>query len=203
MTTINFEKNKKEALKNLVCDKKQSDTHTNTIINGKNLNTNANLSLEYINLYGIFVYDVGESFPIVKYDKFKAMFSDLREALELYMETKEYNKKALKRIMVHLGLELGTDIRFTDEFQQMLSENLLEKDYSDLQENFTFENLYHQYAPKRKPNKRSFTSAILKSLYQTTLEIDFTYHDKTAVGVKEFSTVQKEDEPQTRGKGKR
>ena len=39
MATVNFEKNKKEALKNLVIDKEQNKKHINTIINGKNLNT--------------------------------------------------------------------------------------------------------------------------------------------------------------------
>lgn len=198
MATVNFEKNKKEALKNLISDKTDNRRHINTIINGKSIDTNTNLSLEYITLYGAFVYDIGESFPVLKYDRFRTMFSDLREALELHMETKEYDKKALKRIMVHLSLELGTDIRFTDEFQQMLSENLLENDYSDLQEDFTFENLYHHYAPKEKAKKRDFNSAILNSLYQTSLGTDY----KIAVGETEFSTGQNENESQTRGRKK-
>lgn len=198
MATVNFEKNKKEALKNLIVDKEQNKKHINTIINGKNFNSNTQLSLEYINLYSAFTYDIGESFPLQKYDRFRTMFSDLREALELHMETTEYDKKALKRIMVNLSLELGTDIRFTDEFQQMLSENLLEKDYSDLQEDFTFENLYHQYAPKEKTKKIDFNSAILNSLYQTSLGIDY----KVAVGETEISTIQNEDEPQTRERKK-
>lgn len=205
MATVNFEKNKKEALKNLISDKTDNRRHINTIINDKSIDTNTNLSLEYITLYGAFVYDVGESFPVVKYDRFRNMFLDLREALELHMETKEYDKKTLKRIMVHLGLELGTDIRFTDELQQMLSENLLEKDYSDLQENFTFETLYEQYKPKEYSNKKRTGLNVedLYKLYEQKLEND---NLKSSVGYPKKLVVgeeyQSDEAPQTRGRKK-
>lgn len=163
MPTVTFEKNKKEALANLISV--NTGTHITPSINKSNLWTETNLSITYISLYTAFVHDVGESFPSLKYKCFRIMFEELREALELYAETKEYDSRTLKRIMVHLNLELGTDVRFIDEFQQMLSENLLEKDYSDLQEDFTFEKLYNHYTPKDTTKERKGNLATLAQLY--------------------------------------
>ena len=135
MPTVNFEKNKKEALENLVWDKRKSITQGSFIVNGKNIDDDTSLAVEYINLYEAFTYDIGESFPVLKYDRFKTLFLDLREALDAHIETGEYSSETLKRIMVHLNLELGTDINFTSTFQTMLLEDMLQQDYSDLHNN--------------------------------------------------------------------
>ena len=59
MASINFEKNKKEALKNIINDKNKSNAHIN-VINSHLIDKDTNLSLEYISLYSDFVYDEGE-----------------------------------------------------------------------------------------------------------------------------------------------
>lgn len=160
MATINFEKNKKEALKNLVWDKRKSVVQGSFIVNGKPIDDDTSLALEYINLYSSFIYDQGESFPTLKYDRFRTFFLDLREALETHIEQGQYDTETLKKIMVHLNLELGTDVNFTDTFQSMMLEGSLEKDYSDYQENFTFDYLYQQYGRGRKESLYNYLDDI-------------------------------------------
>lgn len=160
MATINFEKNKKEALKNLVWDKRKSVVQGSFIVNGKPIDDDTSLALEYINLYSSFIYDQGESFPTLKYDRFRTFFLDLREALETHIGQGQYDTETLKKIMVHLNLELGTDVNFTDTFQSMMLEGSLEKDYSDYQENFTFDYLYQQYGRGRKESLYNYLDDI-------------------------------------------
>ena len=150
MPSVNFEKNKKEALKNLVWDKRRSVVQGSFIVSGKPMDDDTSLAVEYINLYEAFTYDIGESFPVLKYDRFRTLFLDLREALDTHIEEGQYDSETLKRVMVHLNLELGTDINFTSTFQTMLLEDALQQDYSDLQENFTFDNLYQRYSHNKK-----------------------------------------------------
>lgn len=165
MPTLTFEKNKQEALANQISANNKG-THITPIIDKSDLWVETNLVIAYISLYSAFVYDVGEHFPPLKYDCFRRMFEELKEALELYAETKEYDSRILERVMVHLNLELGTDVIFTDEFQQMLSENLLEKDYSDLQEDFTFRKLYEAYTPKDNTKGKKDDLEIVANLYR-------------------------------------
>ena len=148
MTSLNFEQNKKEAIENLTLDKRKK-----IMVNENNMGDDKNLALEYINLYSAFVYDIGESFPISKFDCFRALFLDLREAIESHMQEGEYDSETLKRIMVHLNLELGTDVNFIVTFKNMLLENTIQKGYSELQEDFTFNNLYQQYNLSNKKEK--------------------------------------------------
>lgn len=146
MSSVTFEQNKKEALENLNQDKRKSSVHESDIVNGKSIDIDTRLSLEYVNLYSAFTYDVGEKFSLPKYDCFRTLFLDLREALESHLETGTYDTETLKRIMVHLNLELGTDISFTDTLQNMLLKNMLDKDYLDMKDQFTFHNLYENYS---------------------------------------------------------
>ena len=208
MASINFEKNKKEALKNIINDKNKSNAHIN-VINSHLIDKDTNLSLEYISLYSAFVYDEGESFPIIKYDCFRTMFLELRNALDLHIEDGEYDTETLERIMTHLSLELGTDIRFPETFQQMLSENMLNRDYSDLKEKFTFENLYQQYNKKtsHKKAERNLNMKDLYQLYEDKLKMDKSkysdgYAKKLVVGETEFPEYPSEESQQKRGRKK-
>lgn len=208
MASINFEKNKKEALKNIINDKNKSNAHIN-VINSHLIDKDTNLSLEYISLYSAFVYDEGESFPIIKYDCFRTMFLELRNALDLHIEDGEYDTETLERIMTHLSLELGTDIRFPETFQQMLSENMLNRDYSDLKEKFTFENLYQQYNKKtsHKKAERNLNMKDLYQLYEDKLKMDKSkysdgYAKKLVVGETEVAEYPSEESQQKRGRKK-
>lgn len=208
MASINFEKNKKEALKNIINDKNKSNAHIN-VINSHLIDKDTNLSLEYISLYSDFVYDEGESFPIIKYDCFRTMFLELRNALDLHIEDGEYDTETLERIMTHLSLELGTDIRFPETFQQMLSENMLNRDYSDLKEKFTFENLYQQYNKKtsHKKAERNLNMKDLYQLYEDKLKMDKSkysdgYAKKLVVGETEVAEYPSEESQQKRGRKK-
>lgn len=160
MSSVNFEKNKKEALENLVWDKRRSVVQGSFIVNGKPIDDDTSLALEYINLYSAFTYDIGESFPTLKYDRFRTFFLDLREVLEDHIEEGQYDTETLKRVMVHLNLELGTDINFGDTFQNMLLEGRLERDYSDYQDNFTFDYLYQQYGRGRTESSYDYLDNI-------------------------------------------
>lgn len=208
MASINFEKNKKEALKNIINDKNKSNAHIN-VINSHLIDKDTNLSLEYISLYSAFVYDEGESFPIIKYDCFRTIFLELRNALDLHIEDGEYDTETLERIMTHLSLELGTDIRFPETFQQMLSENMLNQDYSDLKEKFTFENLYQQYNKKtsHKKAERNLNMKDLYQLYEDKLKMDKSkysagYAKKLVVGETEVPEYPSEESQQKRGRKK-
>lgn len=208
MASINFEKNKKEALKNIINDKNKSNAHIN-VINSHLIDKDTNLSLEYISLYSAFVYDEGEGFPIIKYDCFRTMFLELRNALDLHIEDGEYDTETLERIMTHLSLELGTDIRFPETFQQMLSENMLNRDYSDLKEKFTFENLYQQYNKKtsHKKAERNLNMKDLYQLYEDKLKMDKSkysdgYAKKLVVGETEVAEYPSEESQQKRGRKK-
>lgn len=208
MASINFEKNKKEALKNIINDKNKSNAHIN-VINSHLIDKDTDLSLEYISLYSDFVYDEGESFPIIKYDCFRTMFLELRNALDLHIEDGEYDTETLERIMTHLSLELGTDIRFPETFQQMLSENMLNQDYSDLKEKFTFENLYQQYNKKtsHKKAERNLNMKDLYQLYEDKLKMDKPkysagYAKKLVVGETEVPEYPSEESQQKRGRKK-
>ncbi len=158
MASVKFEKNKKEALENLVWDKRKSVVQGSFIVNGKPIDTDTSLSLEYVNLYSTFTYDIGETFPLQKYDRFRTVFLDLRDALESHIEEGQYDAETLKRVMVHLNLELGTDINFTDTLQTMLLEDMLDKDYSDMKEQFTFDNLYQHYTKTPKKGNQNFAN---------------------------------------------
>lgn len=181
MPSVNFEKNKKEALKNLVWDKRRSVVQGSFIVNGKPMDDDTSLAVEYINLYEAFTYDIGESFPVLKYDRFRTLFLDLREALDTHIEGGQYDSEALKRVMVHLNLELGTDVNFTSTFQTMLLEDALQQDYSDLQENFTFDHLYQQYSHGKKES---------------------SYPNRQAVGEETTPDYPEDQEPPKKGRGR-
>ena len=59
MSSLTFERNKQEALKNLIQDKRKSAVQGDFNVNGQELDTDTQLSLEYINLYNAFINDFG------------------------------------------------------------------------------------------------------------------------------------------------
>lgn len=158
MPSLNFEQNKKEALENLVWDKRKSVVQGSFIVNGRSMDEDTSLAVEYINLYEAFTYDIGETYPVLKYDLFRTLFLGLRDALDAHIEEGKYDAETLKRVMVHLNLELGIDINFTDTLQTMLLEDMLDKDYSDMKEQFTFDNLYQHYTKTPKKGNQNFAN---------------------------------------------
>ena len=156
MSSLTFERNKQEALKNLIQDKRKSAVQGDFNVNGQELDTDTQLSLEYINLYNAFINDFGENFPALKYDKFRTFFLDLRDAIEAHIETGEYDAEVLKQIMVHLNLELGTDVNFSSTFEKMLKEDSFQPSYSELKDRFTFECLYSQYNTTTKTESQGY-----------------------------------------------
>ncbi len=135
-----FYKNLLDAVDNMDNDPEMEE-YENFMVNGKELNSEAQLFREYDRILLNFTHLKGQEFDFVKHNSFR----NLIEAISTSLKTGSYDYETIKKVMVHIDLELGVDVYFVASLSKMI-ENGLEnvKDYYQF-ENFNYETLTSHY----------------------------------------------------------
>lgn len=142
-----FYNNLNVAVDNIDIDPEMEE-YENFIVNGKKLNPEAQLFREYDRILLNFTYLSGQEFDFVKYNSFRNIIDSLSSSLK----SGSYDYETVKKVMVHLDLELGVEVYFVSSLSKII-ENGLEniKDYSQF-EVFDYETLTAHYY--KRYNKR-------------------------------------------------
>ena len=133
----------------------EKDFNKRELYYGKKLLPEVQLVNEYLKLSSVFTFVVGEEYDFEKYNAFRVMLKDLHEAIDsLYSNLINIDVKTIQKIIVHLDLELGTDITYYAIFLEMLENNELDEDYNEMGLNFTFDYLSRKYSDNSKKRSR-------------------------------------------------
>lgn len=142
-----FYKNLEDAIESMSEDV-ELEEYENFLIDGKELSPEAQLIREKNRILLAFTHLEGQSFDFAKHNSFRVLLEDISNSIS----SQNYNYETLKKIMVHLDLELGIEVMFTASLYKMLEygiENI--RDYENF-ENFNYQNLYNEY--NKEFNKR-------------------------------------------------
>jgi len=135
-----FYKNLEDAIESMSEDV-ELEEYENFLIDGKELSPEAQLIREKNRILLAFTHLEGQSFDFAKHNSFRVLLEDISNSIS----SQNYNYETLKKIMVHLDLELGIEVMFTASLYKMLEhgiENI--RDYENF-ENFNYQNLYNEY----------------------------------------------------------
>lgn len=139
-TNNNFYKNLKDAIESK-SDDPFIEEFENFLVDGKELSPEAQLIKEKSRISLAFTHFEGQTFDFTKHNSFRILLEDISNSIS----SGTYDYETLKKIMVHLDLELGIEVMFTASLYKMLErgiENI--KDYEHF-ENFNYQNLYNEY----------------------------------------------------------
>lgn len=137
----NFYKNIKDTLKVVAKDSNDDD---NFIVKGELLNEEAQLIREKNRILYNFSRLDGQSFDFVKYNDFRCVIDKLSDSIDNY----EGDYDVMKKVIVHMDLELGVEVFFTGTFLSMVKDGVDNIcDYNKMKK-FTFEELYKCYDNK-------------------------------------------------------
>ena len=126
---------------NIECIKEYPTEDEFFVINGKPLTEKKQISLEYDKLKDVFIHEYLTRWDLVKLNTFRAILNDLSSSLD----KREIDFETLKKIIVHLDLEFGTEIHFTDTFVNMFYDEELNENYEDKTSELTLKFLCDKY----------------------------------------------------------
>ena len=140
-----FYQNVKETLETIEEDY-QKEEYENFLVNGQELSPEAQIIREKNRLLLNFTHLSGQSFDFVKHNHFRLLLDEISEKID----SGDYDIDILKKIIVHMDLELGIEVMFVSTFLDMLKpgiDNLM--DYSK-HKDFNYDNLYAEYDKEYK-----------------------------------------------------
>ena len=111
------------------------------MVNGQELSPEAQIIREKNRLLLNFTHLSGQSFDFVKHNHFRLLLDEMSEKID----SGDYDIDVLKKIIVHMDLELGIEVMFVSAFLELVKsgvDNL--KDYSKYKV-FNYYNLYNEY----------------------------------------------------------
>ena len=119
----------------------ETDEYENFLINGKELLPEAQLIREQNRILLNFTHLQGQTFDFIKHNSFRILLDDISESIL----SQSYDFDILKKILVHLDLELGIEVMFTSTLSQMIENGLDKvKDYSQF-DKFDYHTLIRHY----------------------------------------------------------
>lgn len=135
-----FYKNLENAIESMSEDV-ELEEYENFLIDGKELSPEAQLIREKNRILLAFTHLEGQSFDFVKHNSFRVLLEDISNSIS----NQNYDYETLKKIIVHLDLELGIEVMFTASLYHMLEHRAGNiKDYENF-EKFNYQNLYNEY----------------------------------------------------------
>lgn len=135
-----FYKNLNDAVETLGPDV-ETDEYENFLINGKELLPEAQLIREKNRILLNFTHLQGQTFDFIKHNSFRILLDDISESIL----NQSYDFDILKKILVHLDLELGIEVMFTSTLLKMIENGLDKvKDYSQF-DKFDYNTLTSHY----------------------------------------------------------
>lgn len=135
-----FYKNLKDTLESLNSNPFMEE-YENFLVNGEELNVEAQLMREKSRIIINFSHLKGQELEFVKYNDFRKLINILSETIDDY----RCDVNTLKKIIVHMDLELGIEVFFTGAFAEMVEVGIEEITSYEHTENFSFETLYKKY----------------------------------------------------------
>lgn len=138
-----FYDNLSEEMSMLIGNPQQEET-TNFIINGEELNNEAKLIYEKNRIILYFTHINKENMDFIKYNVFRKIIDKLSSNVDGM--TTDY--EILKKIMVHIELELGMNILFSSTLVEILDSGLENIICYENENDLTYEKLYEYYRNK-------------------------------------------------------
>lgn len=138
-----FYDNLSEEMSMLIGNPQQEET-TNFIINGEELNNEAKLIYEKNRIILYFTHINKENMDFIKYNAFRKIIDKLSSNVDGM--TTDY--EILKKIMVHIELELGMNILFSSTLVEILDSGLENIICYENENDLTYEKLYEYYRNK-------------------------------------------------------
>ena len=135
-----FYENLKDTMESLSSDPFMEE-YENFLVNGEELNIEAQLMREKSRILLNFSHLKGQEFDFVKYNDFRKLINILSDTIDNY----RCDVDTLKKIIVHIDLELGIEVFFTGAFAEMVEVGIEEITSYEHTENFSFETLYQKY----------------------------------------------------------
>lgn len=132
----------------MLIDNPQQEEITNFIINGEELNDEAKLIYEKNRIILYFTHLNKENMDFIKYNAFRKIIDKLSSNVDGM--TTDY--EILKKIMVHIELELGMNILFSSTLVEILDRGLENIICYENENDLTYEKLYEYY--RNNNNKR-------------------------------------------------
>lgn len=132
-----------EEMSMLIGNPQQEET-TNFIINGEELNNEAKLIYEKNRIILYFTHINKENMDFIKYNAFRKIIDKLSSNVDGM--TTDY--EILKKIMVHIELELGMNILFSSTLVEILDSGLENIICYENENDLTYEKLYEYYRNK-------------------------------------------------------
>ncbi len=129
----------------MLIDNPQQEETTNFIINGEELNDEAKLIYEKNRIILYFTHLNKENMDFIKYNAFRKIIDKLSSNVDGM--TTDY--EILKKIMVHIELELGMNILFSSTLVKILDSGLGNIICYENENDLTYEKLYEYYRNKK------------------------------------------------------
>lgn len=139
-----FYDNLSEEMSMLIGNPQQEET-TNFIINGEELNNEAKLIYEKNRIILYFTHINKENMDFIKYNAFRKIIDKLSSNVDGM--TTDY--EILKKIIVHIELELGMNILFSSTLVEILDSELENIICYENENDLTYEKLYEYYRNKK------------------------------------------------------
>ena len=132
----------------MLSDNPQQEETTNFIVNGKELNDEAKLFYEKNRIILYFTHLNKENMDFIRYNAFRKIIDELSSKIDNMTADFE----TLKKIMVHIELELGMNILFSSTLVDILDKGLENLICYEKEDSLTYEKLYEFYGNNH--NKR-------------------------------------------------
>lgn len=132
----------------MLSDNPQQEETINFTVNGIELNDEAKLFYEKNRIILYFTHLNKENMDFIKYNAFRKIIDELSSNID-NMTT---DFEALKKILVHIELELGMNILFSSTLVDILDKGLENLICYEKEDSLTYEKLYEFYGNNR--NKR-------------------------------------------------
>lgn len=125
------------------------DEYENFLVNGKELNSEAQLVYEKNRLVLHFTHINKESMDFVKYNSFRNTIDMISDAID----NRTYDYDVIKKIIVHMELELGMSVLFSNTLNNMIENGIENMECYETLENISYEQLYEYYSLGKRRNR--------------------------------------------------
>ena len=112
-----------------------------TTVDGVLLETLPCIIDEYVLLCAHMASDSGEKMDYEKHQHFRILLKNLSYAID---NIDDYDVDIIKKMIVYIGLELGSKVSFYSTFKKMLVNNELDCFYEINKDDFNFDYLYNE-----------------------------------------------------------
>ena len=130
----------------MLSDNPQQEETNNFIVNGKELNDEAKLFYEKNRIILYFTHLNKENMDFIKYNAFRKIIAELSSNID----NMNADFETLKKILVHIELELGMNILFSSTLVDILDKGLENLICYEKEDSLTYEKLYKFYRNNHK-----------------------------------------------------